>query len=78
MSDEFTRLLGVRTGLSHGIIAVGDVKMSLLGPGGAYLPPARHCRKRQRVMNKVAELDKVQEILHRQLDDVKAALAAQS
>lgn len=75
MSDnEYTRLLGVRSGLAHALISVGGVRQSLTGPGDIYLPPKRHCRKRQNVLNKIAELDKVSAIIQRQLDDVKRAL----
>lgn len=74
VDEELTRLLGVRDGLAHALISVGNVKSSLTGPNNIYLPPSRHCRKRQNVLNKIAELDKVSAIIRRQLEDVKLAI----
>jgi len=73
---RFTRLLGCRDGLAHALISVQQVKHSLLGPANAYLPPKRHTRKRQAVMNKVAEIEAIAAIIERQLDGVKEALAS--
>ncbi len=73
--DHYTRLLGVRDGLAHALITVSNVKRRLTGPGGTYLPPKRHSRKLQNVLNKIAELDKVSDIIQRQLGDVNRALS---
>lgn len=74
--DHFTRLLGCRDGLAHALISVRNVRQGLTGPGNAYLPPSHHRRRRQSVLDKVAELDRVSAIIERQLDDVKRAIAA--
>lgn len=71
---HFHRMLGVRDGLSHALISIRAVKGSLLGPGRAYLPPERHARKRERVLNKVVELERVEAIIARQLNDVCSAI----
>lgn len=76
MTDEYSRLLGVRDGLHHALLAVGSRRSSITGPAGAYLPPRRHTRKRAAVERRLAELDAVRDAITRHLDAVKAALAA--
>ena len=73
-SQDYMRMLGTRDGLSHALISLRSVKNDMLGPNRCYLPPERHCRKRTRALNKVAELEKVEAIIQRQLSDVTAAL----
>lgn len=73
--DARTRMLGCRDGLSHALIAVGNLRGSITGPAGAYLPPRHHTRKRAAAEARIAELDKASDAIKRQLDAVRAALA---
>ena len=73
--EHYFRLLGVRDGLSHARISVGNLKGRLRGPGGCYLPPARHVRKRAAVQARIDELDLADASIGRQLDEVREALS---
>ena len=72
---HFYRLLGARDGLGHALISAHSIRKGITGPANAYLPPKRHARKRQRVMEKIAEHDKTIAAIQRQFDEVKEALA---
>lgn len=68
-------MLGCRDGLSHALVTVGNLRRSITGPNGEYLPPRRHTRKRRAAEMRVAELDKAMDAIERQLDDVREALS---
>lgn len=72
--EERTRLLGVRDGLNYAIVTVRHMQGSILGPGGAYLPPRHHTKKRAAAESWVAELGGIVVKLQAQLDEVKEAL----
>ena len=73
--DARTRLIGCRDGLVHALVAIGNLRRGITGPGDAYLPPRRHTRKRAAAVARIAELDKARDAIQRQLDDVRAALS---
>ena len=74
-TEQQIRLLGARDGLIHALIAVSNARALITGPGGTYLPPSRHVRKRVAVNARLAELDNVRVALHARLDSIKAAIA---
>lgn len=69
-------MLGCRDGLSHALIAVSNLRRSITGPSGEYLPPRHHTQKRAAAEARIAELDKASDAIKRQLDDVRAALSS--
>jgi len=71
-------MLGCRDGLSHALIAVSALRRSITGPGGEYLPPRHHTRKRAAAEVRIAELDKARDAIRRQLDEVGSALSGQA
>lgn len=74
-TEHRIRLLGARDGLIHALIAVSNVRGRIVGPGGAYLPPKHHVRRRAVIDARIAELDLAREAIKAKLDGVKAAIA---
>jgi hypothetical protein len=73
--DRRTRLLGCRDGLSHALNSISSLRRSITGPGGEYLPPKHHTRKREAAEARIADLDKARDAIRRQLEGVQDALA---
>ena len=74
MNERYDRLLGARDGLVSALIAARNIRGSITGPGGCYLPPARHTIKRRTAEVRIAEINKVCRAIESLLDDVKKAL----
>jgi hypothetical protein len=74
-AEHQTRLLGVRDGLISAILTVSNLRGHITGPGGVYLPPRHHTRKRAAVERRVAELNGVIAALQYKLAEVKTALS---
>lgn len=73
--DRRTRLLGCRDGLAHALNSISSLRRSITGPGGEYLPPKHHTRKREAAEARVAELDKARDAIRRHMKGVQDALA---
>lgn len=71
---HYYRLLGNRDGLATAIIALHNFQMSIAGPGGAYLPPKHHKRRRAAALARVADLKSAEDQLRRSHERVRAAL----
>jgi hypothetical protein len=76
VNERATHLLGVRDGLTHALIAIGALRQGITGPGGCYLPPERHTRRRHEVFLRLAALDNARDAIQQKLDDVKRAYEA--
>ena len=74
MDEHYTRMLGVRDGLTHALISVSNIRRCITGPCGCYLPPARNTRKLAAANTRIAELDKVKVLIEHQLSGVQAAI----
>ena len=74
MEDKKMRIIGARDGFAHSLIALRNIKMSITGPNGAYLPPARHHRKLKQKLNELKHLDDLEKILVKKHEAVKQAI----
>lgn len=72
--EERTRMIGARDGLAHSLIALRNVKMSITGPRGSYLPPARHHRKLKQKLNELRHLEDLEKIIMKKHEAVKEAI----
>lgn len=68
-------LLGVRAGFTHSLIAISALQMSISGPGGAYLPPPHHTRKRAAEEARLADLERAKAAIDAKLGDIRDAIA---
>jgi hypothetical protein len=76
VNERATHLLGVRDGLAHALVSIGRLRQGITGPGGCYLPPERHTRRRHEVFLRLAALDNARDAIQQQLNDVKLAYEA--